>query len=482
MTSAVLSPLRLLDRRLLLRCLTCVDRQWKHPAQVRRQGETSGDHHASKPESLPYRGVVDPSDEPFLDLNNLLIGGDDPGGEPLLLHLNDLVFGGEVRHSLLREQHDGLGRRPVESALLKGLEALHRVETGLRRLFRHVHLRCRGVTRIGLSLGGCKVVSHYRSLVQTPASSLRMLDRRLLLRDDARLDHPCHETADSEHRGEHRTSKPESLPQREDMDPSSGGCKVSPRRRSAAASALAVALALVTVLSALPQTAAAQSRPLGGRGEQADTPDIRDRLGGCPAESLRAAYAELGPLQGAAVEAEVLRLCTERAEQIGRLLTAQAELDAALGGLAESRRGTTEPPAVCVPSDPVTADLPPAPPAPEEPPLPNDTGIRPDPGIEPGAAGGGEDEPPPPWLVMWIARSGDGPWLARLDNGLDGPVTAEQGDTLPDGTAVLEVDDGHVALESPGGGRKTARWSDGGSPSAPGRPDWTVLDAREGNP
>lgn len=89
------------------------------------------------------------------------------------------------------------------------------------------------------------------------------------------------------------------------------------------------ALAIATsLLLALPTTVAAQSRPLGAAPD--DSADIRAALGDCPLEELRAAYAEMLPLEKAAVNREVLAICTERAEAIARFLDAQSGLDQAL--------------------------------------------------------------------------------------------------------------------------------------------------------
>lgn len=94
-------------------------------------------------------------------------------------------------------------------------------------------------------------------------------------------------------------------------------------------SALATALSL-TLLVALPSAGLAQaSRPIG---TAPDAPsDIRATLGDCPADLLRRAWNEMLPLEAAAVEREVLALCTERSEAMAAFMAAQERLDGALG-------------------------------------------------------------------------------------------------------------------------------------------------------
>ncbi len=82
-------------------------------------------------------------------------------------------------------------------------------------------------------------------------------------------------------------------------------------------------------------------------------------LGDCPDDLLRQAWLEEQPLQMAAVEAEVLALCTERAEAIAGFLRTRALQDAALGRLQGSR---TSPPVAprapaTAPTSPVIRDL-----------------------------------------------------------------------------------------------------------------------------
>lgn len=60
---------------------------------------------------------------------------------------------------------------------------------------------------------------------------------------------------------------------------------------------------------------------------------IQDRLGPCPIEELREAWSDMEAVERAAVEQEVIRLCTERAVLIGEFLGAHRDLRAALGPL-----------------------------------------------------------------------------------------------------------------------------------------------------
>jgi len=88
------------------------------------------------------------------------------------------------------------------------------------------------------------------------------------------------------------------------------------------------ALAAALAMSVLPAHVTAQTRPLGTAPPTAG--DLRAELGECPADLLRRAWTEMLPLEAAAVETEVLALCTERAEAVSRFLSAQARLDGAL--------------------------------------------------------------------------------------------------------------------------------------------------------
>ena len=95
--------------------------------------------------------------------------------------------------------------------------------------------------------------------------------------------------------------------------------------------ALPVAL---TLFLALPATGIAQSDPFGA--DANGQADLRALFGDCPRERLTEAWNEIEGLEAAAVELEVLRICTDRAEAIARLMDAQARLDGALGVLRAS--------------------------------------------------------------------------------------------------------------------------------------------------
>ena len=90
-----------------------------------------------------------------------------------------------------------------------------------------------------------------------------------------------------------------------------------------------LAIAAVVVASA----AFAQPRALGGDTEAntVSDPGATFTLGDCPDDLLRQAWLEEQPLQTAAVEAEVLALCTERAEAIAAFLRKRVLLDATVG-------------------------------------------------------------------------------------------------------------------------------------------------------
>ena len=102
---------------------------------------------------------------------------------------------------------------------------------------------------------------------------------------------------------------------------------------------LALSRAIVTCGALLlPVDALAQSRPLGSSGED---PAIDALLGNCPVEALRRAWLEGGALQAAAVEKEVLALCTERAEQIRGFAEENARARTALAGPVTTITDTT---------------------------------------------------------------------------------------------------------------------------------------------
>ncbi|MDE0694942.1 MAG: hypothetical protein OXH76_03805 [Boseongicola sp.] len=72
---------------------------------------------------------------------------------------------------------------------------------------------------------------------------------------------------------------------------------------------------------------------------------ILERLGPCPVEELRQAWPEMETLERAAVEQEVIRLCTERAVLVGEFLAAHRDLRAALGPLVPELPGPVPAPA-----------------------------------------------------------------------------------------------------------------------------------------
>ena len=90
----------------------------------------------------------------------------------------------------------------------------------------------------------------------------------------------------------------------------------------------------MVVLLALPATGIAQADPFGA--DANGQADLRALFGDCPRERLTEAWNEIEGLEAAAVELEVLRICTDRAEAIARLMDAQARLDGSLGILRAS--------------------------------------------------------------------------------------------------------------------------------------------------
>ena len=91
---------------------------------------------------------------------------------------------------------------------------------------------------------------------------------------------------------------------------------------------------MLAVLLALPATGTAQTDPFGADADA--QADLRSLFGDCPRERLTEAWNEIEGLEAAAVELEVLRICTDRAEAIARLMDAQARLDGSLGILRAS--------------------------------------------------------------------------------------------------------------------------------------------------
>jgi len=206
--------------------------------------------------------------------------------------------------------------------------------------------------------------------------------------------------------------------------------------RHARCAGLPTAAALALALSAAPSGVPAQGRPLGV--EVAPAP-LSERLGDCPVESLRAAWSEMDALEAVAVEQEVLRLCTERAERIATFLAAQESIDTALAEVLPAA------PAVdAAASDPSStgSDTPSARPDtgsnsdsasdPSDPPVPSASGssAAPDAASPAGIGASGTsvagvagvssaDLPvppvaPPEWYVVFTARSGDGSWQAGI--------------------------------------------------------------------
>lgn len=105
-------------------------------------------------------------------------------------------------------------------------------------------------------------------------------------------------------------------------------------------SRLAATMAFAVALGLAPETRAQSGPP----GSEADgRADLRTLLGDCPRELLREAWDDMEALETAAVEVEVLTICTERAEAIARLLDAQGRLD---GALAVQRATVPTPSAV----------------------------------------------------------------------------------------------------------------------------------------
>ena len=98
------------------------------------------------------------------------------------------------------------------------------------------------------------------------------------------------------------------------------------RRASAFLLALSLALSL-----AIPPAALAQSGPLGS--EAAEQAGQGAGLGECRRDLLLDAWNEMGALEAAAVEDEVIAICAERTELIARLVEQQSRLDGALAVL-----------------------------------------------------------------------------------------------------------------------------------------------------
>ncbi|MXY16008.1 MAG: hypothetical protein F4Y57_03140 [Acidobacteria bacterium] len=109
-------------------------------------------------------------------------------------------------------------------------------------------------------------------------------------------------------------------------------------RQSGEAAVLAFLLAFATASSGIGQVRLVGAPPMSLEA-------ILERLGPCPVEELRQAWPEMETLERAAVEQEVIRLCTERAVLVGEFLAAHRELRAALGPRVPQVRGPVPAPA-----------------------------------------------------------------------------------------------------------------------------------------
>ncbi len=267
----------------------------------------------------------------------------------------------------------------------------------------------------------------------------------------------------------------------------------------------------IALLSAFALPLTAQTRPLGATPPASS---LASRLGDCPVEALRRAWDGLDTLEAVAVEEEVLRLCTVRAERIAAFLTAQQEIDSVMSDLlpaGPSVPGET-PPVDTDPTDPVDPFLRPAPnPGPAAP-----TGILPD------AAPADPDRetiysPTPTqtvWQVLYTVRAGEGAWTASITgtrevpvlrppapapegvpdtaSGMpapvfdwqtetDGPLLRSAGEALPDGRRIARIDAAGVALGDLGP-LETLPWVGNTADSnRPGVADWVVSPIGEGS-
>ena len=256
------------------------------------------------------------------------------------------------------------------------------------------------------------------------------------------------------------------------------------------------ALVALVGLLATPLAATGQSRPLGPGGST----DLRTTLGDCPVAALRAAWGDMMPLEAVAVEAEVLRLCTERAEAINRFLGTQVELDAAVAGLhvpARDLRTSTSPEAPALnalrnendtlrarikqlETEPGTIQNPDS--AANASSAPVNTAAQPVPAAfdiaPPGlplrkagilAAAAATARTRKEWQVLYTVRAAEGPWRAALlgvggefitlpdysdgvrtewRSTVDGPFTRTIGDTLPDGQRIAAITEYGVHLSA----------------------------------
>lgn len=263
----------------------------------------------------------------------------------------------------------------------------------------------------------------------------------------------------------------------------------------------------VTVTATGP--ALSQSRALGA----SDARSIAETLGTCPAELLRAAWFEIDALEAAAVEEEVLRYCTARAEAISEFLLTYGQLEEAVA----NHLSPVAPPPPVFP-DPPAALPDPMPPELVTTPLAEtiDQLIEATPLIEDiGTAEIVESPPEMRWHVLFTARAGDGGWRAGLQRSdrirveqetviseeggttaVDAifewvrdsspPLIVSAGDRLPNGFEVVRVAAEVVQVRPQGGGSGAdLPWVEAGDPSAPGQSQWsfTMPDgAGEGTP
>ena len=258
---------------------------------------------------------------------------------------------------------------------------------------------------------------------------------------------------------------------------------------------LTAAVVALMGLLAIPLPVIGQSRPLGPDAHA----DLRTTLGDCPVAALRAAWGDMMPLEAVAVEAEVLRLCTERAEAINRFLGTQVELDAAVAGLhtpTRDLRTTTFPEAAAMitlrdendtlrarikqlETDPGAIQNPDSAANPSSAVVDTTTQPVSAPGFDnvlpglplhkPGilAAAAATAGTVKEWQVLYTVRAAEGPWRTALlgvggefitlpdhPDGLrtewrstvDGPFTGSIGDTLPDGQRIVVITEHGVHL------------------------------------
>ena len=271
----------------------------------------------------------------------------------------------------------------------------------------------------------------------------------------------------------------------------------------------------LAVSSALLLTAgqvSGQERPVGA--EQAS---IAEQLGGCRVDLIERAWAEIGALEAAAVELEILRLCADRARAVAAFLgdyeklreaveTGQPRSDGQANQAdpsgqidADSGQGSSQPdrtvPSLASENEEAVASNEAAAEGPASAEAQTDPVLVPE-----------QSEPSPPeirWHVLFTARSGEASWRAGLqrservrrvvpeavtddlaaapleaffewvsDHGA--PLLVAEGDTLPNGFEIVRIDVGGVQVRPEGGGTGAdLPWVEGGDPSAPGETAWT---------